>query len=65
MVFKNGAQVGSTATWSGSIGDIAAPVQIGAYATNYDYSNGWFDEFRVSKGIARWTSNFTPPTAPY
>jgi len=23
------------------------------------------DEFRVSKGIARWTSNFTPPTAAY
>ena len=27
--------------------------------------NGWIDELRVSKGIARWTSNFTPPTAPY
>lgn len=27
--------------------------------------NGWIDEFRVSKGIARWTANFTPPTAAY
>lgn len=27
--------------------------------------NGWVDEFRVSKGIARWISDFTPPTAPY
>ena len=27
--------------------------------------NGNIDEFRVSKGIARWTGNFTPPTAPY
>lgn len=27
--------------------------------------NGWLDEIRISKGIARWTSNFTPPTAPY
>jgi hypothetical protein len=28
---------------------------------------GYFniDEFRISKGIARWTANFTPPTAPY
>ena len=26
---------------------------------------GYVDEIRVSKGIARWTSNFTPPTAPY
>jgi hypothetical protein len=26
---------------------------------------GYIDEFRISVGIARWTSNFTPPTAPY
>jgi hypothetical protein len=25
---------------------------------------GHMDELRISKGIARWTSNFTPPTAP-
>jgi len=27
--------------------------------------NGWLDELRVSKGIARWTSNFTPPASAY
>lgn len=26
---------------------------------------GWIDEVRISKGIARWTSNFTPPTSAY
>lgn len=26
---------------------------------------GWVDEFRLSKGIARWTSDFTPPTEAY
>lgn len=27
--------------------------------------NGYLDEIRISKGIARWTSNFTPPTSAY
>ena len=27
--------------------------------------DGWLDEVRVSKGIARWTANFTPPTEEY
>lgn len=26
---------------------------------------GWMDEVRISKGIARWTANFTPPNEPY
>jgi len=30
-----------------------------------DYFAGWFDEIRVSKGIARWTANFTPPVSAY
>lgn len=29
------------------------------------YLKGYVDEIRVSKGIARWTSNFTPPTGEY
>ncbi len=27
------------------------------------YYNGHIDEFRFTKGVARWTSNFTPPTS--
>ena len=29
------------------------------------YFSGNIDEARISKGIARWTANFTPPTAAY
>lgn len=30
-----------------------------------DFLDGWFDEFRISKGIARHTSSFTPPIEEY
>jgi hypothetical protein len=33
-------------------------------ANNY-YLNGHLDEVRISKGIARWTANFTPPDRAY
>lgn len=37
--------------------------RMGEYATNQFI--GWVDEFRISVGVARWTANFTPPTAEY
>lgn len=37
---------------------------LGEYTDALMY-NGWVDEFRFSLGIARWTANFTPPTAAY
>ncbi len=51
-----------------SIGNFTdVPFQIGTLDENDTLSrfNGYIDEFRFSNGIARWTSNFTPPTAPY
>ncbi len=41
----------------------ATKVHIGRYRDTY--CKGYIDEFRISKGIARWTDNFTPPTEPY
>lgn len=68
MMFVNGNQIGSTQTNTNVIPDLAAQIEIGKWKDffNFDYYlNGWIDEFRISKGIARWTANFTPPTAPY
>jgi len=29
------------------------------------FFKGWFEEVRITKGVARYTANFTPPTAPF
>ena len=39
-------------------------VYIGAIGGNIYNFYGYIDEFRFSN-IARWTTNFTPPTIPY
>jgi hypothetical protein len=68
MMFINGTQIGSTQTDTTTIPNIAGGIMIANYintsSTSYPL-NGWLDELRISKGVARWTSNFTPPTAQY
>jgi len=61
--FQDGQQIGTTGTDDSSVTDFSEVLQIGKLNTNF--FNGWIDEFRISKGIARWTSNFTPPTNEY
>jgi len=50
-----------------SLANFAGSLYIGARYIGYPgvYLNGWIDEFRISKGKARWTEDFTPPNAPY
>lgn len=64
-LFLDGVQVGSTWTDTSNygVGTNRPAIGAGPYVNSYD--DGWIDEFRISKGIARWTSNFTPPTRPY
>jgi hypothetical protein len=38
---------------------------IGSYGGTGQFLNGHIDEYRINKGIARWTANFTPPNAEY
>jgi len=63
-LYKNGVSV-ATATSSSSF-DPTYQLRIGGlYYYNAAMFHGYIDEVRISKGIARWTSNFTPPTSPY
>ena len=65
-LFIDGVQEGGDVAITGSVNDSASVLAVG---TEGAYTaapwNGWIDEFRLSVGIARWTSSFTPPTAPY
>lgn len=48
-----------------AVPDFNAVVTVGSNPAWTTSPDGWIDEFRVSKGIARWTSDFTPPTSAY
>ena len=67
-LFVNGSKNNSsenTAFGSNTLPDLAVSLFIAAHNTGGSAFNGWIDEVRISKGIARWTANFTPPTAAY
>lgn len=70
MIFVNGVMltlIANTAILNNSITPaVNEATTIGRYGayTSYDF-NGWIDELRVSKGIARWVSDFTVPVAEY
>lgn len=62
-MFINGSQIGATESVSATFFDGAADVTVGGTHNGAALLNGWIDELRISKGIARWSDNFTPPTA--
>lgn len=58
-VYVNGVSAGS-GTNTNSIDCTVSG--IGGSVSGTNYFNGYVDEVRITKGIARYTSNFTPPT---
>jgi hypothetical protein len=64
-LYIDGTQSGST--WPDTTDYLTGadrPMIMGTSALAPDI-DGWIDELRVSKGIARWTADFTPPTSAY
>jgi len=62
-IFVDGVQIGATYSNSTAF-DFAGTLYIGTF-TDGGAIDGWLDEVRVSKGISRYTADFTAPTAAY
>lgn len=54
----------NTAFGTNDLGNVAAELNVGIFPTSSGI-NGWMDEVRISKGICRHTTNFTPKTSEY
>lgn len=65
-IFIDGVSQTLTGTDSSasSITGFTQPLTIGGGPDN-GFTHSHIDELRISKGIARWTSNFTPPSVQY
>ncbi len=64
--FLNGSLLTTNSYISGSIPNVAAKLVVGAgRVAHYESMWSMIDEFRWSKGIARWTTAFSVPTAAY
>lgn len=65
--FIDGTQIGSTQAANVTIFDSTSNLWIGAIesSTPSNDFNGHIDELRITKGVARYTANFTAPTAAF
>jgi hypothetical protein len=61
--YVDGASIGTFA--DGDFSSDGCPLFIGQSGENSSYANAYFEELRLSKGIARYTSDFTPPATAF
>lgn len=67
--FLNGVLAGTTRTITGALNNNTGwfGVIMGGITVSSvnEYWNGYIDDLRITKGIARYTATFTPPTEPF
>lgn len=64
-LFLNGIQE-ATVTQGVTLNSSSFALSIGRLGEfNGQYVNGWVDDLRITKGVARYTANFTPPAAQF
>jgi len=61
-LYVNGTSVGSATITSAINGPY---IVVGGYYSSSFLFNGYLDDVRITKGFARYTSSFTPPTAAF
>jgi hypothetical protein len=66
-LFINGTQAGSTYTDSQNyLGSVNRPIlATDGNSPNTANFTGYISDLRITKGVARYTANFTPPTEPF
>lgn len=62
-LYINGTQTG--AAYADATSYISAPVNIGASGSLASVLNGYIDDLRITKGVARYFANFTPPSSAF
>ena len=62
-LYVDGLVVG-TASFSGSLFATTSPLSVGQYGGGF-FFNGSLDELRVTKGVARYIGEFTPPASEF
>lgn len=65
LLYVDGVEQGAGLTDSADISPNTYGIDIGREEGNRWFFNGRIDEFRFTKGVAKWTKNFTPPSTPY